>query len=191
LEEIVAIGEQMGDPNVGLFAYMNLLPLSYVERDREVQRIHLQRYLAFVEEVGLEPPMKYIRLAQMALADKDLAAALVALEQGLDLARRGDQPVRIGEMSVLAASSAVMLGSDEIAARLYGFAQHELETAGFLDALSQVYEFQRDAEVLGSRLGASLVAILAEGATMTREEVAQLVSHLREQVPGSLPRRRA
>ncbi len=92
LEEILAIGEQMGDPNVGLFAYMNLLPLSYVERDREVQRIHLQRYLAFVEEVGLEPPMKYIRLAQMALADEDLAAALAALEQGLDLARRVTSP---------------------------------------------------------------------------------------------------
>jgi predicted ATPase len=181
LEEILAIGKEMGDPNICLLAHMNLLSISYVKRDREEQRSHLQRYLAFVEEVGLEPPMKYVRLAQMSLADEDAAAALEALEHGLDLARRGDQPVRIGEVSVLAASSAVMLGSDEIAASLYGFAQHELETAGFVDALQEVYEFERDSKVLGSRLGASLAAILAKGATMTREEVAQLVSHLRHQ----------
>ncbi len=186
-EEILEIGQEMADPNICLHALLNLAPISYVEGDREQQRAYLERYLILVEELGLEPPLKYIRLAEMALADGQLLAALEALEKGMDLACRGDQPVRIGEVSVLAASCALTLGSGEAAARLYGFGQHELAMAGFANPLAQVYEFEHDSDVLASRLGEGFAVTLREGAAMTREEAAQLLSGLRDSVPSPMP----
>ena len=80
----------MADPNICLHALLNLAPISYVEGDREQQRAYLERYLILVEELGLEPPPEYIRLAEMALADGQLLVALEALERAWTSCARCD-----------------------------------------------------------------------------------------------------
>ena len=167
-EEILEIGQEMADPNICLHALLNLAPISYVEGDREQQRAYLERYLALVEEFGLEPPLKYIRLAEMALADGQLPQALEALEKGMDLtrprrpAREDWGSVRLGGQ--LRSDTRIGRG---LQTRLYGFGQHELTTAGFANPLAQVYEFEHDSDVLASRLGEGFAVTVREGEAMS------------------------
>ncbi len=76
------------------------------------------------------------------------------------------------------------IGIDDVeAARVYGFAAHELELAGFSQRLRGYVETKTDMEALEARLGGRLTDDLAAGGAMTREQVSELLYAIEKTVP--------
>ncbi len=179
LEEVLMTAEKMGDDSFCSTAHGNLSQLSLTEGRPQMARPHVERWVVLMKELGVEGGPK--RQADLLLAEGDVRGALAFAKDSFELARRADSPVQIADTSGFAATCAVALEADQVAARLYGFTQMEYERGGFSRRLELDYIVEHGLGTLKSRMGDTEFALaLAQGADMTREELADLIGVLAE-----------
>jgi hypothetical protein len=92
--------------------------------------------------------------------------------------------MHMADVATEVASVVLKLGIDDpAAARVYGFAAHELELAGFSQRLRGYVETKTDMEALEARWGGRLTDELAAGGAMTGEQVCELLYAIEKTVP--------
>ena len=77
------------------------------------------------------------------------------------------------------------LGSDEIAACLYGFGRQEMASVGFPERDRYFTEAGEEIPALQARLGAAMSTAMEAGSRLTREQVAELLSALENDACGA------
>lgn len=175
-EELLATAAYHGDIGFSLFAHLNLFVFGYFGNDPRGARHHVERVIALEAELGQHSLPAELRLGALLYLEGDYKGSLALQRSSFEQARRQDLPSFLADSATDAASCVIRFGNDEVAARLYGFAQHELERAGFGQRYRGNAEVDTDLEVLRDHLGGRLVGLLAEGAEMTREQVSELLT---------------
>ncbi len=176
-EELLATAEENGDLGFSFAAHGNMCLFGFSEGDAKAARPHVEREMELESELGLQSHWAESRFGELLYFEGDYRRALVLHRKAFEQARRQDLPWSMADAAVDAATCLIALGSDDIAAaRLSGFAQHELQRAGFGDRVPM----DANLEALGARLATRLADVLAEGAAMTREEIGELLTTLEE-----------
>jgi hypothetical protein len=171
LEELLATAEESGDTGFSLVAHGNLCLFG----EPKEARPHVERSIELEAELGSSVAGN--RLGELLYEEGDYRGSFVLSRRAFERARRQDVPWYMADAVVMAASCVIALGSDDVAAaRLYGFAQRELEKAGFGDRYRGYPQLDADLGALKARLSTRLTAVLAEGAAMTREQVSELLA---------------
>ena len=184
LEELLAVAEAHGDAGFSLAAHGNLWLSGVFESDLEVARAHVEKQVELVEELGLKNPNVDHRLGELLYFEGDYRGSLLLQRSSFEEARRQDLSLQMADVATAVASVVLKLESDaDAAARLYGFATHQLETAGFSQRMRGYADAKTDRETLEARLGVRLTDVLAEGAAMTPEQVAELLTTLEKAEP--------
>jgi hypothetical protein len=111
--------------------------------------------------------------------------ALAHLRKSFEIGRRYDSPLDIADAAVDAARCAARLGSDEIAARLYGFGRQEMASAGFPERDRYFTEAGEEIPALQARLGVAMSTAMEVGSRLTREQVAELLAGLENNSGGA------
>jgi tetratricopeptide (TPR) repeat protein len=184
-EELLATAEEQGDIGFIQAAHINLCLFGFHSHDPRAARPHVERLMELEAEVGQESCGAADRYGEVLYWEGEYRGALVFHRRAYECARRRDLPWVMADAAVKAAACVTALGSDDVAAaRLYGFAQGEVERAGFGDRYqSDLCLPATDGEILRARLGAHLADVLAEGVALTREEVSDLLTTLEKTVP--------
>ena len=183
-EELLATAEDHGDTGFRLAAHGNLCAYGIADKDPKAARPHVERQIELAAKLGLKTPLVDHRLGELLYLEGDCRGSLALQRSSFEQARREELYIHLAEVASDVAWCVIRLGSDDVAAaRLYGFAAHELDTAGFWPRIHSYEDSDADLELLGARLGSRLPEVLAEGAAMTREQVSELLATLERTVP--------
>jgi predicted ATPase/DNA-binding SARP family transcriptional activator len=183
VEELLATAEENGDTGFSFLAHGNLCLFG----EPKEARPHVERSTELEAELGQES-FAGNRLGELLYEEGDYRGSFVLSRRAFERARRQDVPWYMADALVVAASCVIALGSDDVAAaRLYGFAQRELEKAGFGDRYRGYPQLDADLGALKARLSSRLTAALAEGAAMTREQVSDLLAALEKTATAPQP----
>jgi predicted ATPase/DNA-binding SARP family transcriptional activator len=183
-EELLATAEENGDVGFSCAAHGNLCLFGFLDGDPQAARPHVELHAKLGEEIGLPSSWADYRRGYLLHIEGDYCGSLVLQASAFEGARRQDDACRMGDVATVAAESVMALGNhDEAAARLYGFAGRELGIAGFGDRNQGDILVDAAMGALKARLGPLFPALLAEGAVMTREEVAELLTTLGKTAP--------
>jgi predicted ATPase/DNA-binding SARP family transcriptional activator len=188
LEELLALAEAHGDAGFSLAAHGNLWLSCVFENDLKTARNHVEKQVELVAALGLKIPNVDHRLGGLLYFEGDYRGSLLLQRSSFEEARRQDLSLQMADVATAVASVVLKLESDdEAAARLYGFATHQLETTGFSQRMRGYVDAKTDREALEARLGVRLTDVLAEGAAMTPEQVAELLTTLERAEPARQP----
>ena len=179
-EELLAIAEENGDIGFSFVAHNNLSAFGFADDDPEAARPHVERQIELDDQLRqVRSGWADCRLAELLYLEGEYRGSLVLHRRVFEWARRQDLPWVLADAAGSAATCVIALESDNVAAaHLYGFAQDELERAGFGDRYRGDKWVDADLEVLDARLGARLADTLADGAAMTPEGVGELLMAL-------------
>jgi predicted ATPase/DNA-binding SARP family transcriptional activator len=183
-DELLATAEDHGDAGFRLAAHGNLCAYGIADKDPKAARPHVEKQIELAAKLGLKTPLVDHRLGELLYLEGDCRGSLALQRSSFEQARRQELYIHLAEVASDVAWCVIRLGSDDVAAaRLYGFAAHELETAGFGPRIHSYVDADADLELLGARLGIRLPEVLAKGAAMTREQVSELLATLERTVP--------
>ena len=132
LEELLAVAEAYGDLGFSLAAHGNLSSTSVFDNDLQASRAHVEKQVELASELGVKSPFIDHRLGELLFFEGDYPGSLARQRSAFEQARRQDLSMYLADVATEVASVVLKLGRDDaVAARLYGFAAHELEIAGF------------------------------------------------------------
>jgi hypothetical protein len=184
LNELLAIAGAHGDPGFSLQARNNLSTGSLADSDLKAARFHVEQQIELVSELGLKSPNVDHRVGELLYFEGDCCVAPAFQRSSFEQARSQDLSMHMADVATEVASVVLKLGIDDpAAARVYGFAAHELELAGFSQRLRGYVETKTDMETLEARWGGRLTDELAAGGAMTGEQVCELLYAIEKTVP--------
>jgi predicted ATPase/DNA-binding SARP family transcriptional activator len=187
-EELLATAEGGGDAGYSIVAHSNLCLFGFFDGDPQAARPHVLLQIKLGEELGLGSSSADHRLGALLHFEGDYYGSLALQMKAFERARRQDGPLEMADAASAAAESVTALGSDDgAAARLFGFAGRELGTAGFGHRYRGNKWVDAAMGALRDRLGSLFPALVAEGAAMAREEVAELLTTLGQSAPAPGP----
>ena len=133
-EELLATAEEDGDIGFSFMAHGNLCLFGLLDDDPKAARPYVEREIELEAELGQESSWADSRLGELLYLEGDYIGSLVLHRRAFEHARRQDLLWFMADAALDAGSCVIALGSDDVAAaRLRGFAQRELEKAGFGD----------------------------------------------------------
>jgi hypothetical protein len=177
-EELLAVSENFGDLFFISAGHITLGSLDITEGNYKQARSHLEPVLTGSRQLGLESPPLYCLLAKVRRLEGEPQAGLELLQDAIEQGRRHDSPFEVAVATFEAGYCATAVGQYENAAKLHGFGAQELKLAGSRLSPPERSELRADLKSIAAQLGSDWKAAYKTGATLTRQQVAEMVTSL-------------